>query len=601
MQAFTTRPEIRGDFGVVASTHWIASAVGMAVLERGGNAFDAAVATGFTLQVVEPHLNGPGGEVPMIIAKAGEAPQVVCGQGVAPEKATIAHYRNEGFDIMPGSGLLSAVVPGAFDAWMMVLRDYGTMSVGDVLSYAIHYAEAGIPLVPNIVGTIGKVKDLFTDHWNSSAVVFLPNGKVPGLSDKFANPQLAATYRRIAEESKAVSGREAQIDKARDAWYRGFVAELIGDFFANNELMDTSGRPHKGVLTSDDMANWQASYEAPLSYEYGGYEVLKAGPWTQGPALLQQLALLKGFDLDALDERDPQFVHLVTEASKLAFADREAYYGDPDFVDVPMDVLLSDDYNDARRQLIGDMAAMRAMAGQIGDTEPFAIDRPRGQTQEGRNNTSMGEPTVAKFDHQELGEKGSVKGDTCHLDIIDRWGNMVTATPSGGWLQSSPVVEGLGFCLTNRAQMYWLDEKAPSALAPKRRPRTTLSVNMALKDGKPELIFGTPGGDQQDQWSLHFFLRHVHFGLNLQENIDAPGFFTNHFTSSFYPREADAGHLEVETRFGQQAIEVLRAKGHQVIAESDWSIGRMTAAQTSGGFLRAAANPRQMQGYAVGR
>ncbi|WP_299347208.1 gamma-glutamyltransferase family protein [uncultured Maritalea sp.] len=602
MRNFTTRPEILGDFGVVASTHWIASGVGMSVLERGGNAFDAAVATGFTLQIVEPHLNGPGGEVPMLIAKHGEAPRVVCGQGVAPANATLNAYRSLDLNIVPGSGLLSAVVPGAFDAWMMMLLNYGTLHVRDVLSYAISYAQNGVPVLPNIAGTIGNVKQLFDEHWNTSAQVYLPNGAVPKVGGRFANPAIAATYLRIIEEAESIGGsRDRQIENARKIWREGFVAEAIDSFFRENEFMDTSGQRNGGLLTGQDMASWHASYEEPLSYSYKGYEVLKTGPWGQGPTFLQQLALLKGFDLDGLSPTDPNFVHLVAEAAKLAFADRERFYGDPNFVGVPMAKLLSDDYNDQRRKLIGETASFEQRPGRVEGFGGPLVDRPKGETPEGRQNKDMGEPTVARFDELPTGSDGRTKGDTCHLDIIDRWGNMVTATPSGGWLQSSPVVPELGFCLTNRAQMFWLDERSASCIAPGKRPRTTLSVSMAMKDGAPEMIFGTPGGDQQDQWSLHHFLRYVHFGQNLQEAIDAPGFHTNHVTSSFYPREADAGHLVVEGRFGQSTVEELKRKGHKLQVDGDWTLGRMTAASKTGGYLRAGANARFMQGYALGR
>lgn len=602
MHNFTTRPEILGDFGVVATTHWIASGVGMSVLERGGNAFDAAVAVGFTLQIVEPHLNGPGGEVPMLIAKKGEAPRVVCGQGVAPQAATLETYKSLGLNVVPGSGLLSAVVPGAFDAWMMLLLDYGTLHLRDVLSYAISYAQNGIPVLPNIAGTIGRVQELFENHWQSSGDVYLPNGDVPKVGGRFANPGSAETYQRIVSESEAAGGnREQQIEKARQVWREGFVAEAIDQYFSQYEVMDTSGRKNGGLLSGEDMARWSASYETPLSFHYKGYDVLKTGPWGQGPAFLQQLALLKGFDLDALSPTDPEFVHVVVEASKLAFADREAFYGDPDFVDVPMEQLLSETYNAERRNLISQTASLDLRPGNIDGFGGPMVDRPKGETPEGRNNKDMGEPTVARFDDLETSADGGTKGDTCHIDIIDRWGNMVTATPSGGWLQSSPVIPELGFCLTNRAQMFWLDERSPSCIAPGKRPRTTLSVSMAIMDGEPEMIFGTPGGDQQDQWSLHHFLRYVHFGQNLQEAIDAPGFHTNHFPSSFYPREADAGHLVVEGRFPEAAIENLRKKGHRIQVDGDWTLGRMTAASKTGGYLRAGANARFMQGYAVGR
>ena len=364
---FTTRPEITGTFGVVSTTHWLASAVGMATLERGGNAFDAAVAAGLMLQVAEPHLNGPGGDLPAILYRADrDEAKVLCAQGTAPAGATIEHYRGLGLDVVPGTGHLAAVVPGAFDGWMLMLRDHGSMTLAQVLEPALGYAERGVPLVPRIRETIAQVRDMFLAEWPTSAEVFLPGGDVPADGALFANRMLASTWRRLLEEAAAAGGdRGRQIDAARDAWYRGFVAEAV-DAFCRTEVMDSSGRRNSGVLTGDDMAAWQASYEDPLAYDFHGHTVLKCGPWSQGPVFLQQLALLKEVDLAAMDPNGAEFVHTVTEAIKLAYADREAYYGDPAFVDVPIDHLLSDGYNAERRALIGAEASM--------DLRPGAID-----------------------------------------------------------------------------------------------------------------------------------------------------------------------------------------------------------------------------------
>jgi gamma-glutamyltranspeptidase/glutathione hydrolase len=299
---FTTRPEIEGTFGVVTSTHWIATAVGMAILEKGGNAFDAAVATAFTLQVVEPHLNGPGGDVPIILhdAKRGRT-EVVCGQGPAPAAATIAHYRSLGLDLIPGTGLLATCIPGMFDAWMLLLRDYGTMTLADVLTPAISYAQNGHPLVERANATIAIVATLFRDHWPTSAEIYLPGGNVPPTGTLFTNKTLAATYTRVLREAEsAASGREAQIDRARKVWSQGFVAEAIDHFCRTQSLMDTSGTPHRGVLTGEDMARWQAKIDEPIRYDYGSYTVCKPR-WSQGPVMLQQLALLRGFDLAKFD------------------------------------------------------------------------------------------------------------------------------------------------------------------------------------------------------------------------------------------------------------------------------------------------------------
>jgi len=602
MPGFTTRPEIVGNFGVVTSTHWLATAAGMAILERGGNAFDAAVTTGFALQVVEPHLNGPGSEVPLIIAPAGDEVQVICGQGVAPAAATLEAYRALDLDIVPGSGLLAAVVPGAFDAWMLLFRDHGTLPLRDVFEHAIGFARNGYALVPNISNTIRAVSELLESEWPTSAEIYLPGGDVPEAGTLFRNPQIADLYTRIVREAEARSGdREGQIEAARDTWSQGFVAEAIDTFCRENEVMDTTGERHAGLLTGDDLAGWRATYEAPATYDYHGYTVCKTGPWGQGPVFLQQLALLDGLDLAALDATDPAFVHTVVEATKLAFADREAFYGDPDFVDVPLATLLSAGYNDARRALIGEAASMELRPGSIPGHGGPVVVRPKGTSAEGNAAFDMGEPTVARFDEPAPDRNGGATGDTCHFDIIDRWGNMVSATPSGGWLQSSPVIPGLGFSLGNRAQMFWLDDRSPACIGPRRRPRTTLTPSLALRDGVPFMAFGTPGGDQQDQWALHFFLRHVHFGMNLQEAIDAPGFNTAHFPNSFFPRETDIGHLAIEGRFPPATADELRRRGHRQVVDDDWCLGRMTAASRDGELLRAAANPRFMQAYAIGR
>jgi gamma-glutamyltranspeptidase/glutathione hydrolase len=573
---FTTRPELRGTFGMVASTHWLASAAGMAVLERGGNAFDAAVAAGLALQVVEPHLNGPGGDLPAIVYSAErDDVRVLCGQGPAPQTATIEGFRELGLDLIPGTGFLPAVVPGAFDGWMLMLRDLGTMRFADVAEYAIGFADDGFPAVGRIGAAIEGVAEMFRTEWTTSAEVFLP---APRAGTLFRSPSVAATYRRLVEESRGGT-REDEIERARDAWYRGFVAEAI-NAFVRQEVMDSSGRRHAGFLTADDLATYEARWEEPLALDYRGHTVFKTGPWGQGPVFLQQLALLEGFDLAAMGVASADLVHTVVECAKLAFADREAWYGDPEFVDVPLDLLLSRDYADERRGLVGETASIELRPGGTNPSLPSPAA--------GTVGAGVGEPTRAS-------------GDTVHLDVADRHGNIVSATPSGGWLWSSPVVPGLGFPLGTRAQMFWLEEGLPNSLGPGKRPRTTLSPSLTFRGGDPYLAFGTPGGDQQDQWSLVFFLHHVDFGLDLQAAIDAPSFHTNHFPSSFYPRAAHPGQIEVEGRFSADAVDELRDRGHDVQVVGDWSLGRVTAAGREDGLLKGAANPRGMQGYAVGR
>jgi gamma-glutamyltranspeptidase / glutathione hydrolase len=601
---FTTRPEIDGTFGVVTSTHWIATAVGMSVLEKGGNAFDAACATAFTLQVVEPHLNGPGGDVPVILFDVRKGhPEVICGQGPAPAGATIAHYRGLGLDMVPGTGLLAACVPGMFDAWMILLRDYGTMRLADVLAGAIFYASEGHPLVERANATIATVEKLFRQHWPSSAAVYLRDGKVPATGTLFSNPALAETYKRVLREAAGPGSREQEIERARRVWSQGFVAEAIDRFCRSQEIMDTSGHRNRGVLTGHDMARWQATVEPPLTYQYGRYTVCKPGPWAQGPVMLQQLALLKGFHLDGLDVTGVEFIHTAVEASKLAFADREKFYGDPQFERVPMETLLSDAYNEERRKLIHHTASLELRPGSVEGFgavitlkhPPAFAATPAGEGREGAAAAAMGagEPTVGRL--------GEMRGDTVHFDIVDRAGNMVSATPSGGWLQSSPVIPQLGFGLGTRAQMFWLEENHPASLKPGKRPRTTLSPTLALRDGEAYLAWGSPGGDQQDQWTTQFFLRHVHARLNLQEAVDAPAWHSEHFPISFWPRTARPGALIVESRVPAESRKELEKRGHITEVGPAWSEGRLTAASCDGHRRKAAANPRGMQGYAAGR
>ncbi|PWU48825.1 gamma-glutamyltransferase [Micromonospora globispora] len=593
---FTTRPTLQGTFGMVSSTHWLASQSAMGILERGGNAFDAAVTAGFVLHVVEPHLNGPGGEVPAIVATVEDpTPKVLCGQGPAPAGATIAHFRSLGMELIPGSGPLAAAVPGAVDAWLLLLRDHGTLSLEEVLEPAIGYAGAGHPLVGRVGDTVAAVQSLFEEHWPTSAQLWLRNGKPPAAGELFTNPAYAQTLQRLVDAGRAAgSDRAAQIEAARRAWGEGFVAEAV-DRFSPEPFQDSSGRPHAGLVTGADMAAYSATWEEPTTLDWHGYSVAKTGFWGQGPVLLETLAVL-----DALD--DPQVydpstaagIHAQAEALKLAFADREAWYGDGD---VPAKALLSREYARDRAGLIGDRASAELRPGRPDGAEPRLpahVRRSAGRRVDLADPTT-GEPTVQS--------DGVTRGDTCHVDVVDRWGNMISATPSGGWLQSSPTIPDLGFPLGSRLQMFWLEEGLASSLAPGRRPRTTLSPTMVHRDGEPLLAFGTPGGDQQDQWQLLFLLRHLVGGRSLQEAIDAPMWHTISLPASFYPRDIEPGVLVVEDRLDEDVLAALRAHGHEVRLSGAWSLGRLCAVtrDPGTGVLAAGANPRGMQGYACGR
>lgn len=579
---------------MVATTHYLATAVGMAVLESGGNAVDAAVAAGFTLQVAEPHLNGPGGDMTLLVADRGGSPQVLCGQGPAPAAATIEHYTGLGLDLVPGTGHLAAAIPGSTAAWLTLLRDRGTKSLGEVLRYAIGYARGGVPVLPSIHNVINGVAELFRDEWPSSAEIYLRDGRAAPAGSVLTNTALARTYERLLEAA-GDGNREQQIDAALTAWTTGFVAAAIEDF-AHTPQMDSSGERHRGVITGADLAGWTPMYEPPVCANFGDWTVYKSAAWGQGPVLLQQLLLLDRLgirpgrtDIDPLD-----LVHTTIEATKLAFADREAWYGDS--APVPLGDLLSADYTAQRAALVTDRASMELRPGHPGGRIP-RLGGAIGRRLDLPPEVGIGEPTV--------GRDGRTKGDTCHIDVVDRWGGMVAATPSGGWLQSSPVIPTLGFGLGTRLQMMSLEPGLPASLEPGRRPRTTLSPSMAGRGGAVELAFGTPGGDQQDQWQLGFLLRLLvgDHDPDLQRAIDGPSFHSTAFPSSFYPRESYPGQMVIEDRFPAAVLEGLERRGHQIVRAGSWALGRMCAVRRdpASGWLAAGADPRGNQAYAAGR
>jgi gamma-glutamyltranspeptidase/glutathione hydrolase len=582
-----------------ASTHWLATAAAQAVLERGGNAFDAAAAGAFVLHVVEPHLNGPGGDMTGIFVTADQPdrPVVLMGQGPAPAAATAEHYLAEGLDLVPGSGALAAAVPAAVDAWLLLLRDQGTWELGAVLDFAIGYARDGHPMLGRVGATIAVVAALFQTHWPTSAAQWMPGGRIPAAGEIVRNPAHARTLERLVAASSGGSSREDRIDAARREWREGFVARAMVAS-VQTPHRHSSGTDHKGVLTLADLAGFEAGYEAAATVDFRGHTIAKTGPWGQGPALLQTLALLDGFEDRYLDPSTELGAHTILEAQKLALADREAYYGD---TDVPLDYLLSAAYCAGRRELIGERASHEFRPGTVPGHSPYlpplrtAYTPPALAGAPSAAGLGVGEPTVAPT--------GETRGDTCHIDVVDRWGNMVSATPSGGWLQSSPAIPELGFCLGTRLQMTWLEPGTPSTLTPGRRPRTTLTPTLVLRDGHAVTALGSPGGDQQDQWQLPYLLRTIVGGYSPQEAIDAPTFHTTSVPGSFWPRTWEPGGAVVEDRLGPEVISGLERRGHRVTRAGDWALGRLSAVvrDPGTGVLQAAANPRGAQGYAAGR
>nr|ACN39748.1 SibY [Streptosporangium sibiricum] len=595
-----SRPELHGTYGAVSSTHWLASAAGAAMFDRGGNAFDAAVAAAFVIQVVEPHVNGPAAEAPIMVhdASSGEV-TVVAGQGPMPRRASIETFRRLGLGYVPGSGLLAACVPGAFGAWMTVLLRHGRLRLADVLEPAIGYAEGGYPLLAPAAAIIEALTPLFREEWTETGRIYLDRGAAPRAGSLVRNPDLAATFRRIVREASAPGrARESEIEAAVDVFYEGFVAEAIDAFMCSAEMLDATGKRHRGLLRGEDLAAWRPAVEAPVTAGYRGRLIHKPGPWTQGPVFLQQLALLEGFDLGSMRHLGPDHIHTVVEAAKLAFGDREAWYGDPGHVDVPLRELLSPGYTEQRRALIGDRAAAGLRPGSPLGREPWLPPLPDETAPlepEWMNQLAHGIPAVVR--------RTSQNRDTTCISATDRDGNMVVATQSGGWFSSSPAVPGLGFALSTRGQMAWLVEGHPNSLAPGKRPRTTLSPTIVQDgSGEPLLAFGTPGGDQQDQWTLNFALNSIDFAMTPQAAVEALTFHTGHVPSSFMPRQTPPPVVVVEEGLPAETIAALEGRGHRLQQVAARSLGKVCATgHTGDGLVFAAASQRGQQAYGIVR
>jgi len=583
-QAFATRPVLQGTHGMVAAGHYLAAAIGLRQVERGGNAVDAGVAAGLALSVLKPQSNGIGGEVPILIHLPAEGRSVaINGQGWAPRRATIAWFRERGIDPIPGDGFLPATVPGAFASWCTALLHFGTASLADVLGPAVELAEGGFPVYAGMRQQIAEHAERFRAEWPTSAALYCPDGHPQPDGSLHRNPDWARTFKGAIDVSLRERDRADGIRAAIRYFYRGPVAEQAVAFSSAHAFLDASGQRNHGLLSLEDWADYGehgTQIEEPVRATYRGIEVLKCGPWTQGPVFLQQLKLLEGFDLAALGHNTAEYLHIYLEAAKLAFADRERYYGDPRFVQTPLAHLLSDAYAAQRRRLIDPQRASREL-------------RP-------------GEPLAAAGSGGGIAPRSPwdvYTGDTTHVDAVDRHGMLFAATPSGGWIPSSPVIAGLGFPLGTRGQMFYLDERHANALQPGKRPRTTLTPSLALRGGRPWLAFGTPGGDQQDQWTLQFFLNVVDFGMDLQEALDAPTAHTAHFPGSFYPHAAHPGRAHAEQRIAPSVLAELERRGHELVLDPPWDHGQVTVAafDPDSGVLSAAASPRGRTAYAMGR
>lgn len=582
----------------LSSGHYLASAAGARIFADGGNAFDAATAMGLCLNLLEPQSNGLGGEVPVLLYSATEQRAfAVSGQGWSPTALTLDWCRAHGVTLIPGDGFIPACVPAVIGTWVEILARFGTLSFAQAAAPAIELAEQGFPVYAQLHESLTASAAKFTERYPTTAEVYLPQKRVPETGELLRNPAWAETLKLLCREEQPASaqGRSAGLEAVRHTFYEGAAAERILDFTATHEVLDESGAQHKGLLAYEDFAQWRASVEEPISLNFAGLTVHKCPPWSQGPAFLQQLALLSGFDLAALGHNSVEYLHTLTECAKLAFADREAYYGDPALDAVPLKALLSPEYAESRRNLVASCASLELIPGRAGmnppDVDYFSVAADNARALGLKPGGATGK-----------GHRRAHTGDTTYLCAADAQGNMVSATPSGGWIGSSPVIPGLGFPLGTRAQMFYLNPARPNALAAHKRPRTTLTPTLVTRNGAPLLAFGTPGGDSQDQWTLQFFLNHVVFGMNLQAAIDAPTVHSEHFPSSFYPRKAYPRRVAVESRIPSDALTALEQRGHELVVSGDWAHGKVQAVRLDAGtgVLSAAASPRRGTAYALG-
>ena len=598
MASFITRPIVTGRRGVVASGHYLATAAGFRIMENGGNAIDAAAAMCIAVNLLEPQSCGIGGEAPTLVYPAKERKvYAVSGLGWSPKAFTIDWCKQNEIDIIPGDGYLPITVPAVVGTWAEALARWGTKSFSEILAPTIDLAENGFAVYDSLCASLTNGRRKFTELYPTTGEVYLDDGSPPQVGDLLRNPDFAEMLRIMcrAEDAAKAKGRIAGIEAARDAFYQGEIAERIIEFVSNTPVEDASGKAHTALLSYEDMAEWRATVEEPITMEYNGLDVHKCSSWTQGPVFLQQLALLEGYDLQSMGHNSPEYIHTLVEAAKLAFADREAYYGDPDFDQAPMDVLLSKEYAAARRGLIGETSSTEQRPGDLG----YAVSAWFLDDVAEDNRRALG---IRASELVDLGQTHAHVSDTTHLDAIDAAGNMVASTPSGGWIGTSPVVKGLGLPMGTRGQMFYLNPNRPNALQPRKRPRATLTPSMVTKNGKPWMAFGTPGGDSQDQITLQFFLNYAQFGMNIQEAVDAPTFYSKHFPSSFYPRKAFPGQFDLEDRVDPGVVDELRRRGHVVDLIDPWGNGKVMGIRydEDRGTIYAGVSPRREVAYAIG-
>jgi gamma-glutamyltranspeptidase/glutathione hydrolase len=540
----TVRGEVRASHGVVAAGRTFTVDAGARIMSAGGNAIDGGVASFFAASVVEISHFGLGGEAPIVIYSARDKRVIVVnGQGPAPKAANPELFA--GKDAIPGNGPLGATLPAAVDSAAIALSKYGTKSLGEVLQPAIALAD-GFPMY-EFLHHYFETERAACEPYAWTMRTYYPEGKITPVGEMFRQPNLAATLRALAVAEKEAlahgATREQAIDAGRDAFYKGPIAHE----------MTAAVREAGGVMTDQDLAAYHGRVEEPATATYRGYSIYKAGFWNQGPALLQALRILEGFDLHAMGQGSADALHTTVEAIKLAYADRDRYYGDPDFVRVPGDVLLSAPYATLRRALI--------------DPKHASLEQRPGDPARG---TALLEHAPQPSPSQRPSRE---QGDTTSLQVADADGNLFSATPSSGWILGGAFVAGkTGVPMSNRMQAFHLDPSSPNVLAGGKRPRTTLTPTIVLKDGKPFLAIGTPGGDSQDQQILLVLLNIIDFGMDVQAAIEAPRVNSLHPVSSFDNHRPQPGVLEVESTLLPAVIDELKARGHVLLVRKPFGI-----------------------------
>lgn len=576
----TGRPVIAGTRGVISSGHYLTSMAGMRMMLSGGNAFDAVAAAVFAAAVVEPTaaFSLATESVFMLYDARSADLKSLSGQGVAPETATIDFYRSKGMNTIPtgpdSQSPLSFTVPGAVHATISMLDRYGAKSLSEVMAPAIEYAEQGIPHYRHMINDLGStcITHQFEVFPPGGAQVFYDQGKLPREGSLLVQPGLANTLRSIqAAEAACAGGRSRKLRAGRDEFYRGAVARLIAK----------SSQSVGGVMNYDDLAGYRSQFEEPLHTTFAGYKICGQRTWSQAGVLLQTLNLLERFDLKAMGHNTPAYIHTVAEALKLSLSDRQTFYGDPDYADVPVDGLLAKDYGADRAALIDPARAAPEMP-PAGDAWAYTA-RP-------------GKPRIA-FEPLPLGESSSEPGytsGTTHMAAIDREGNLACATPSGGAMEKSVFFPELGCALSTRVEVFNLQAGHPNAIEPGKRPRTTLVSYIAVKDGVPQMTFGCPGGDHQTQANLQLMLNTFVFGMNPQQAIEAPRFATDSVPDSFYPHHYFPARLSMEPGFPSETVDALSKLGHKVVGADVCGVGAIiTHRHPTSGVLSAGADPRR--------